>query len=130
MCATFLTSTPKLGQPPPSILCVDDSRETLEISRIILEAAGYQVFTTTNSAAALGLLQTHPINAVVIDVMMPGMSGTELAREIKHTAANVRVVVYSGSLRGDESFPFVDACLSKGSGPLALRKLIGLLLQK
>jgi CheY-like chemotaxis protein len=129
VCATSPTSIPKLGQTRPSILCVDDSQETLEICRTFLEAAGYQVFTATNAAGALELLQLHLVNAAVIDMKMPGMSGIDLAREIKRTAANVRVLIYSGWLRGDESFPFVDACLSKGNGPLALRKLVGLLLQ-
>jgi CheY-like chemotaxis protein len=130
VCATSPTSLPKLGQPRPSILCVDDSQEILEICQTILEADGYQVFTSSSGAGALELLQLHSVDAAVIDNIMPGMSGIQLAREIKSNASDVLVVMYSGTLRGDESFPFVDACLPKGKGPLALRKLLGLLLQK
>jgi CheY-like chemotaxis protein len=61
---------------------------------------------------------------------MPRMSGTELASRIKRLSADVLVVMFSGSVRGDETFPFVDSCLPKGKGPLALRKLLGLLLHK
>jgi CheY-like chemotaxis protein len=96
----------------------------------MLEAAGYQVFTTSNGAGALELLRLHSVDAAVIDNIMPGMSGIDLAREIKSSAGNVFVVMYSGTLRENESFPFVDACLPKGKGPLALRKLLGLVLQK
>ena len=130
MCATSPISIPKLGQTRPSILCVDDSREILEICRTILEAGGYQVFTASSGAEALELLQLHSVDAAVIDNIMPGMDGLDLARQIKSSAPDVLVVMYSGTLRDDESFPFVDACLPKGEGPLALRKLLGLLLQK
>lgn len=96
----------------------------------MLEAGGYQVFTATSGTEALKILQEHPINAAIVDNIMPRMNGIDLAREIKRFASDVLVVMYSGTLLGDESFPFVDACLSKGKGPLALRKLLGLLLRK
>lgn len=130
MCATSPTSIPKMGQTQPSILCVDDSQEILEICRTILTAGGYLVLTTNSGAGALELLQLHSIDAAVIDNIMPGMNGLDLARQIKSSANDVLVVMYSGTLRGDERFPFVDACLPKGEGPLALRKLLGFLLQK
>jgi two-component system response regulator MprA len=119
-----------MGQTQPSILCVDDSQEILEICRTILTAGGYLVLTTNSGAGALELLQLHSIDAAVIDNIMPGMNGLDLARQIKSSANDVLVVMYSGTLRGDERFPFVDACLPKGEGPLALRKLLGFLLQK
>jgi CheY-like chemotaxis protein len=130
VCATSSTSIPKPGQTRPSILCVDDSQEILEICRTILTAGGYRVFTASSGAEALELLQLHPMDAAVIDHVMPGMNGLELARQIKSSSRDVLVVLYSGTLRRDGSFPFVDACLPKGEGPIALRNLVGLLLRK
>jgi CheY-like chemotaxis protein len=130
VCATSPTSIPKMGQTRPRILCVDDSQEILEICQIMLERDGYQVFTSNSGAGALELLRVHSVDAAVIDNVMPGMSGIDLARQIKSSASDVLVVMYSSTLRGDERFPSVDACLPKGEGPLALRKLLGLLLQK
>lgn len=130
MCATSPPSMPKLGRTRQSILCVDDSLEMLEIGQTILEREGYQVFTSTSGAGALELLRLHSMNAAVIDNVMPGMNGIELARQIKSFAPDVLVVMYSGTLREGESFPFVDVCLPKAKGPLALRKLLGSLLQK
>jgi CheY-like chemotaxis protein len=130
MCATSPISISKPPQPRPSILCVDDSQEILEICRTILEAGGYLVSTASSGAEALELLQLHSMDAAVIDNIMLGMNGLDLAHQIKSSAPNVLVVMYSGTLRNDESIPFVDACLPKGEGPLALRKLLGLLLQK
>ena len=118
-----------MGQPRPSVLCVDDSEDILLICRTALESGGYQVFTAANGAEALQLLKKHPVDAAVIDNVMPGMSGTDLAREIKRAAANVPVIMFS-SERPNETAEFVDSYLSKGQGPIALRKLVGVLLQR
>lgn len=96
----------------------------------MLEAGGYRVFTANSGQQALELLRLHSVNAAVIDNLMPGMSGLELAREIKHTAANIRVIMFSSTGQPDESFPFVDSYVSKGQGPLALRNALGSLLRK
>ena len=130
MCAISPTSAMQADKSRPTILCVDDSPEILEISRTILEASGYRVFTARSGARALELLKLHSIDAAVLDNIMPGMSGADLAREITRSAGNVLVVMYSGTLREDETVPFVDACLPKGKGPIALRQLLSSLLQK
>ena len=130
MCAIAPTTISRPGQAQPSILCVDDSQEILEINPCILRAGGYQVFTARSGEAALELLQRRPVDVAVIDNVMPGMNGTDLARQIKSFGSGILFVMYSGTLRGNERFPFVDACLYKGQGPLALRDLVGSLLHK
>jgi CheY-like chemotaxis protein len=130
VCAISPVPTYKMGQIQPSILCVDDSQEILEICQSILKAGGYHVFTASGAAEALELLQLQAVDAVVVDSIMPGMNGIDLARQIKNSAAGMLVVMYSGTLHGNESFPFVDACLPKGKGPIALRDLLGSLLHK
>jgi DNA-binding response OmpR family regulator len=66
----------------PSILIVDDHEEILEF---LLEelAEHYAVHTCSNGLDALQLLEQEPIQLVVSDVMMPGMDGFELCRQIK-----------------------------------------------
>lgn len=130
MCASSSTSTANLGHVQPRILCVDDSQEILEICRTVLEASKYQVFTASNGAGALEFLQLQSVDAAVIDNMMPGMNGIDLAEYIKGFNDRVRVILFSGTLRGDERFPFVDACLPKANGPIALRNLLGALLHE
>lgn len=130
MCAIAPTTIPKPGQVQRSVLCVDDSQDMLEICESILKACGYQVFTARCGKEALELLERQPVDCCVVDNAMPGMSGIDLARRIKSSAAGVLVVIYSGTLSGNESFPFVDACLYKGKGPLALRNLLTSLMNK
>ena len=118
-----------MAPAPSSILCVDDSEEILFICRAILEAGGYQVLTAHSGQEALDLLQHHCVDAVIIDNVMPGMTGMELAREIKRCPTPIRVVMFSSS-GPDDSFPFIDSYVSKGEGPLALRSTLGSLLRK
>ena len=114
---------------PRTILCVDDSPDMLEICRTVLEANGYHVLTACSGLEALELLRDHAVDAAVVDTVMPEMNGIALAREIKMAFPAVLVVMFSGSLRGDESYPFVDFLLPKGKGPLSLRNLLTLHLQ-
>lgn len=131
MCAIATPTTESdLEQVQPCVLCVDDSQEILEINQSILQAAGYQVFTASSGEAALELLQLRAVDVVIVDNVMPGMDGFNLARRIKSSAAGILVIMYSGTLRENEKFPFVDACLYKGRGPLALRDLVCSLLRK
>ena len=130
MCSISLTTVANMGQPRPSVLCVDDSEDILLICRTVLESGGYQVFTAASGPEALQLLHEHSVDAAVIDSVMPGMCGADLAREIKRAAANIPVIMFSSSERSHEAVEFVDSYLSKGQGPIALRKLVGVLLQR
>ena len=119
-----------MGPGHPCILCVDDSQEFLLICQTALEADGFQVLTAESGPAALELMQTHAFSAIVIDNVMPGMSGITLAREIKQNSPGVPVILFSSLEQPDEIVPFIDSYLSKGQGPLALRKMIRVLLQR
>jgi two-component system, OmpR family, response regulator len=130
VCAISSIPASRQDQVQSTILCADGSPEILEICETILNAEGYQVLTVSSGAAVLDSLKLHPIAAVVIDDTMPDMSALDLAREIKRSAENVIVVMYCGTLHEEERFPFVDSSLSKGKGPVALRKLLGSLLQR
>ena len=130
MCAIAPTTGSDLGQIQPSVLCVDDSQEILEINQSILQAAGYQVFTAKCGEAALELLRLRSVDVAIVDNVMPGMNGIDLACRIKSSAPGILVIMYSGTIRENASFPFVDACLYKGKGPIALRDLLGSLLHK
>src|SRR5215831_20762255 len=130
VCAISQTSTvADIRRAKPTVLCVDDSAEILLICRTVLESGGYHVLTAADGAEGLQLLRQHPVDVAIIDSVMPGMCGADLAREIKH-AANIPVIMFTSSERSHEAGEFVDSYLSKGQGPIALRKLVGVLLQR
>jgi DNA-binding response OmpR family regulator len=60
---------------PRTILVVDDEPDLLHAVRLYLEMEGYQVLAATNGEEALDKLRTKLPDLVVLDVMMPGMTG-------------------------------------------------------
>jgi DNA-binding response OmpR family regulator len=77
------------------ILVVDDDPNSLDIVRTYLEAHGYSVATAQDGKEALVRLEEVRPAIVLLDVMMPGMDGWEVARLIKNHPdfSSVRVVM-------------------------------------
>lgn len=65
------------------ILVVDDEPEILDAMEILLQKMGYDVQTTNRGKTALALLETEKFDLVLIDIIMPEMSGTTLAKKIR-----------------------------------------------
>lgn len=66
-----------------TILVVDDEAEIAALLRDFLEAAGFRVLTAPDGERALDLMQQTPVDCLLLDVMMPGISGFELCRRIR-----------------------------------------------
>jgi two-component system, LuxR family, sensor kinase FixL len=77
------------------ILVVDDDPNSLDIVRTFLESRGYDVATAINGEDALAQLDAVRPALILLDVMMPGMDGWEVARVVKNHPqfGNVRVVM-------------------------------------
>ena len=78
---------------PPAILIVDDEPDVRKVVRSVLEADGYQVAEAADGPAALTLLNSvggpRGPQLVVLDVMMPGIDGIEVCRQIPHDRMKV-----------------------------------------
>jgi len=79
--------------PTPSILWVDDEVESLEPHRRFLEGKGYRVHALSNGHDALEYLMTHPVDLVLLDETMPGLSGIETLARIRRHARHIPVVM-------------------------------------
>ena len=71
----------------PRILAVDDNKQNLALLGKALTAAGYQVFTAEEGRSALELVGRMAPDLVLLDVMMPGMSGYEVCQQIRANEA-------------------------------------------
>ena len=60
------------------ILVADDNRQLVEMLRAMLEDAGYDVVSASSGLAASALLDKEEVDLLILDVLMPGMSGFEL----------------------------------------------------
>jgi DNA-binding NarL/FixJ family response regulator len=62
----------------------------------LLERRGFAVVQARRGEEALEKLRTEKLDAAVVDIRMPGMSGLEIAREAKRIAPGVEIVLYTG----------------------------------
>lgn len=69
-----------------TVLVVDDDQTIAELMRDFLETEGYHVETALEAQDALLKLQGGLVDCLLLDVMMPGMSGFELCRQIRETS--------------------------------------------
>jgi two-component system, OmpR family, KDP operon response regulator KdpE len=81
------------------ILVVDDEPQILNALRTNLRGAGYEVITASSVAQALSEAAMHPPDAVILDVLLPDGSGTDVCRELRHWS-DVPIIVLSAI--GDE----------------------------
>ncbi len=66
-----------------SILVVDDNKENLKVVSNFLKAEGYQIALSLNAEDAWNILEDNKIDLILLDVMMPGMDGFTLCRQLK-----------------------------------------------
>ena len=78
---------------PPSLLVVDDDPVLLRVLAMQFEHEGYAVHTAPDGAEAIRLMRAHQPDAVVLDVMMPGMSGIEVCDAIRADPALASISV-------------------------------------
>jgi two-component system, cell cycle sensor histidine kinase and response regulator CckA len=81
-----------------TILIVEDEAALLALARSSLERKGYQVLHAPNSAVAIEVAKSHqqPIHLLLTDVVMPGLSGPELAGKMTELQPDIKVLYMSG----------------------------------
>lgn len=98
------------------LLCVDDDSGTRKFYQDMFSCYGYDVTVAANGREALKLFLSRKVDAVVTDLEMPGMTGTELASRLKRLRPELPVVLVSGSKAVVETPPkMVDAFVAKGA---------------
>lgn len=91
--------------PGEKILLIDDEEYVTDLGKRILERAGYEVITASDGKEALDIYagQQSTIGLVIIDLIMPQMSGEQCLKQLCKMNPNVKVVVSSGHpLDGNE----------------------------
>ena len=81
-----------------TILVVEDEQALRKAIKRILESAGYTVLAAANGGEALLLLEHHegPVYLMLTDLVMPGLSGRELAQRLARMRPDVKVLYMSG----------------------------------
>ncbi len=113
------------------VLVVDDEAAILRLVSLILERMGLQVETATNGAEAWQKINNNKPDLVILDLLMPIMSGEELIQEMQGhpETADIPIVLLSTrpSARGykKDAFPLI----SKPFSPDELQKVVRQILQ-
>ena len=81
----------------PTLLVVEDDDETLNVLSRTLAAAGYDVMWARTGPETLALLTRHdgPVSLMILDVVLPGMSGPELASQVNLEHPETKVIYVS-----------------------------------
>jgi len=108
-----------------AVLFVDDEVSILKMRRLVFEALGYSVLTAMSGEEALEIIELHPVDAVVLDYLMPGMDGEETARCIRKLRSDIPIILSSGCLTVPERvLEIVTAAVEKATRPEALIEVL------
>lgn len=78
------------------ILVVDDEADNCEYLRTLLSRESYEVVTLQDPRRTLDLLREQDVHLVVLDMMMPQMSGTDVLKQIRDHDSDIAVIVATG----------------------------------
>src|SRR5208283_5313807 len=95
---TAIAQSGKIVRGGETILLVEDHCSLREVIRHGLERNGYKVVTAENGMQAIDVAQSYgqPIDLLITDVIMPGMSGGELAKHLSEQRPGISVLYISG----------------------------------
>jgi two-component system, OmpR family, response regulator CpxR len=104
------------------ILCVDDDPSALELRKLLLGAAGYSVLTAGSGTEALEVLDKGAnVDLALLDYMMPGMNGDELAEKLRRQHPGIPLVAVSAVGQLPQAFlNNLDSRVQKGQDPEVL----------
>jgi DNA-binding response OmpR family regulator len=83
------------GQPAtvPTVLVIDDNKGVLEFLLLLLSKHGLVAVGASSGGECLTIVKSRPVDLIVLDVMMPGMDGLQVARELKNICPAVPVIL-------------------------------------
>ncbi len=110
------------------VLCVDDDAALLALRCLVLSGAGYDVLTAADGPTALELFRCIQVNLVITDHCLPGLTGAQLAAEMKRLKPAVPIVLFSGLVEAPPESEHVDLVIIKGMPVVEFLRQIGKLI--
>ncbi|MBL8826552.1 MAG: PAS domain S-box protein [Planctomycetaceae bacterium] len=113
-----------------TVLVVDDEVAICSIIAQVLRSQGYTVLVASSAAEALKLVEQHPhdIHLLITDVVMPQVSGEQLAQQVRQLRPAIQVVYMSGyferETRGDRPATSIERLLPKPFTPQELKTIV------
>src|SRR5262245_32012249 len=98
--------------PNETILLIEDERDIIEVIQYNFEKEGYRVLSATNGEKGLDIARSKRPAAVVLDLMLPGLDGLEVAKRLRNDPATREIAILMLTAKGEES----DVILGLGVG--------------
>jgi len=95
-----------------TVLIVDDDEYFRALARTIVEPCGFEVIEADGVTACLSALRARAVDAVILDIVMPGRDGMEALRELKTICPETKVLTVSGA---DDSELFLNVSAYLGA---------------
>ncbi len=86
-----------------NILVVDDEEDILELIRYNLFREGYQVRCVESGEKCLKAVQSETVHLIILDLMLPGVDGLEVARRLKQDTKTENIPIIMLTAKGEDS---------------------------
>ena len=106
------------------VLVVDDDEDILEVVELILTRNGFEVQTHPTSQNVPEIVNNYHPNLILLDVLLPGKSGTEICRDLKLSHTDLPIILFSAHAIQEKE---VNRCNADGfiKKPFDMKNLIG-----
>jgi len=109
----------------PTLLCVDDRPETLELRKVTLESHGYRVKIASSGYSAMKMLDEASVAAVLLEYKQEGMDAEAIACHVKQRFPNLPIILLSAYSELPERILWlVDEYVMRSEFPGALVRII------
>jgi diguanylate cyclase len=98
-----VSPSPNIADRPVRILIVDDESDNREVLELILAWEGFLILTAASGEEALATAGQQPLDLILLDVMMPGINGYEVAAKIKGNLATKNIPIMMVSALTDRN---------------------------
>jgi phosphate regulon transcriptional regulator PhoB len=85
------------------VLLIEDDRDIVELVRYNLEREGFQVASATDGATGLAQIRKAPPDILLLDLMLPKLSGLDICKEIRRDTSLNRLPILMLTARGEEA---------------------------
>lgn len=85
-----------LPGPRPRALVVDDEPAFREVLTVFLEGQGFEVRLASDGPTGLAAFNAEPFDLLLVDFQMPGMTGLEMAAEVRRTNPQIPIALITG----------------------------------
>jgi CheY-like chemotaxis protein len=110
------------------ILFVEDDDMSRDVISTRLSRSGYEVVVVEDGLRALSVIATQAFDLIILDMMMPGLSGWDLAKKLKASPATAAIPILAlsaHSMAADRKKALDSGCSDFDSKPVNLPRLLG-----